>query len=233
MPIPIFVLVLFLSSTRAHADGGAPNLAYVAGTAHSISIIDIGQQKIVDTLPVDSKPDTILLSVDGRLLFVTQPEADRLTVIAPKTKQTVCTQQIAGKPSLLTLDPGTNILYVAGNAAGTVIGLDPTTCHIVRTLQTQSGVYGLADAVVGGGISGGTGNQLWVAGTQGLTIFDANGKLLATLSIQGKPLYLCIPSGQTAYVVTQQGSVEAAIYRNYERRTIWLCGVGEWHSCYA
>ncbi len=207
--IATFVLVLLLSTSKAQADGGAPNLAYVAGTAHGISVIDIGQQRIVDSLSVDSKPDTILLSVDGRLLFVTQPGANRLTVIAPKTKQTICTQQIAGNPSLLTLDPGTNILYVAGNGAGTVIGLDPSTCRIVRTLRTASGVYGLAVAVVGSGIAGGTGNQLWVAGAQGLTVFDANGKQLTALPMQGKPLYLCIPSGPTVYVVTQQGSVEA------------------------
>ncbi len=209
LPIPAFLVILFLSHTHVQADGGAPNLAYVAGTAHGISTIDISQQKIVDTLPVNSRPDTILLSIDGRLLFVTQPEANRLTVIAPKTKQTVCTQQIAGNPSLLTLDPGTDILYVAGNGAGTVTGIDPTTCHIVRTLHTQSGVYGLAVATIGSGISGGNGNQIWVAGTQGLTIFDGNGNQQATLPIPGKPLYLCIPSGQTVYVVTQQGSVEA------------------------
>jgi DNA-binding beta-propeller fold protein YncE len=209
LPIPIFFVILFLAPPQAQADGGAPNLAYVAGTAHGISSIDISQQKIVDTLPVKSRPDTILLSIDGRLLFVTQPEANKLIVIAPKTKQTICTQQIAGNPSLLTLDPGTDILYVAGNGAAIVTGIDPTTCRIVRTLHTQSGVYGLAVATVGSGISGGSGNQIWVAGIQGLTIFDGKGTQQATLPISGRPLYLCIPFGQTVYVVTQQGNVEA------------------------
>ncbi len=209
--LSLFMLVaffFFLYGT-AHADGGAPNLAYVAGTAHGISVIDIAQQKIVTTLSVNGEPDTILLSVDGRLLFVTQPGLNRLTVLAPKTKQVVCTQHIAGEPSLLAIDPGANILYVAGNEGRTVVGLDPATCRITRTLQVQSGVSGLAVAVVGSGLSGGSGNQIWIAQAQGLAVFDANGHALAHILLAGGPRYLCIPSGPTAYVTTQSGDVEA------------------------
>ena len=36
----------------AHADGGAPNLAYVAGTSHGISIIDVSQQKVTGSISV-------------------------------------------------------------------------------------------------------------------------------------------------------------------------------------
>jgi DNA-binding beta-propeller fold protein YncE len=209
LPLLLFAICFFFSAGTARADGGAPNLAYVAGTAHNISVIDIAQQKIVTTLSVDGTPDTILLSVDGRLLFVTQPGLNRLTVLAPKTKQVVCTQQIAGRPSLLALDPGTNILYVAGNEGRTVVGLDPTTCRVTRTLQVQSGVSGLAVAVVGSGLSGGSGNQIWIAQAQGLAVFDANGHALANVPLQGGPRYLCIPAGPTAYVTTQKGEIEA------------------------
>ncbi|HEX6108251.1 MAG TPA: hypothetical protein VFZ02_02475, partial [Ktedonobacteraceae bacterium] len=40
------LLVFFPGIQHAYADGGAPNLAYVAGTAKGISVIDIGQQKV-------------------------------------------------------------------------------------------------------------------------------------------------------------------------------------------
>jgi hypothetical protein len=36
-------------SLPAYADGGAPNLAYVAGAGLGISIIDIGQKKVTGT----------------------------------------------------------------------------------------------------------------------------------------------------------------------------------------
>jgi len=31
---------------QVHADGGAPNLAYVAGTPQGVSVIDVAQQKV-------------------------------------------------------------------------------------------------------------------------------------------------------------------------------------------
>ncbi len=178
---------LLFRPLQASADGGAPNLAYVSGTAEGISAIDIGQQKVTNTLALTGDPHTILLSLDGRLLYVTQPELGQVEVIATKTKQEVCKARIAGKPTLLTLDPGTNTLYVAGNEAATVSALDPTTCAVKQTLQTQGGVYGLAVAVVGSGIAGGTGNQIWVADEQSLKAFDSAGKPLASIPVAGGP----------------------------------------------
>jgi hypothetical protein len=65
-------LLFFLGSLlplAAHADGGAPNLAYVSGTASGVSVIDIAQQRISRTLALDSEPQTILLSLDGSFLL--------------------------------------------------------------------------------------------------------------------------------------------------------------------
>src|SRR5438874_4474650 len=200
---------LLFRSLQASADGGAPNLAYVSGTAQGISAIDIGQQKVTNTLALTGDPHTILLSLDGRLLYVAQPELGQVVVIATKTKQQVCQAKLAGKPTLVTLDPGANMLYAAGNQAATVSALDPTTCAVKQTLQTQGGVYGLAVAVVGSGIAGGTGNQIWVADEQSLKAFDSTGKQLASIPISGGAGYICIPTGPTLYVTTRQGSVVA------------------------
>src|SRR5437879_6585621 len=65
-----------------HADGGAPNLAYVAGGAKGISVIDIAQRKVVRTMTVAGNPDALLLSLDGRFLYVTQPQLGRVTTLA-------------------------------------------------------------------------------------------------------------------------------------------------------
>ena len=53
-----FLLLTFFSpgSQHAYADGGAPNLAYVAGTAKGISVIDIGQQKVTGSFAMSSVP---------------------------------------------------------------------------------------------------------------------------------------------------------------------------------
>jgi len=194
----------------AYADGGAPNLAYVAGGSHGISIIDISQQKVTGTITADGDPHTIYLSLDGRFLYVTQPAQDRVALISAQTKQTICTASVPGQPSLLTFDPGTNILYAAGNGASAITALDATTCAVKYTLRMKGPVYGLAIALVGvSGPSGGSGNQLWATDTTSVSIFDSAGKLLSSIPVSGGPRYLSIPTGITAYATTAAGTIVA------------------------
>src|SRR5579875_3481371 len=48
-------------SAIAYADGGAPNLAYVAGAAHGISVIDVLQRRVTRTITLADDPPTVLL----------------------------------------------------------------------------------------------------------------------------------------------------------------------------
>src|SRR5712691_2176419 len=50
-PFMLLLLVGLLSPT-AHADGGAPQLAYVAGTAQGISVIDIARRRVTGSITV-------------------------------------------------------------------------------------------------------------------------------------------------------------------------------------
>ncbi len=97
----LFMLLLLvgLFSPSAHADGGAPQLAYVAGAAQGISIIDIARRRVTGSIAVDGKPRTVLLSPDGYALYVTQPTLGRVAVIIAKTGKTLCTASLPGQPS--------------------------------------------------------------------------------------------------------------------------------------
>lgn len=216
----VLLLALIVScafSPLAYADGGAPNLAYVAGTDKGISVIDIAQQKVTSTIAVPGNPHTVYLSLDGRFLYVTEPQMNRVAIIAAKTGDVVCTAEIAGQPTLLALDSGSNTLYTAGNGTARVTALDPTDCKVKRTFTTSGPVSGLAVAVVGSGISGSTGNQLWVADTHGLSIFDdLKGQLLGSIPIPGGAQYVSIPPGATVYVTTDQGSIAAVDLNSHQ-----------------
>jgi len=202
------LLFHFPGSQHAYADGGVPNLAYVAGSSKGISVIDIGQQKVTSSFSTIGDPQTIFLSLDGRFLYVTQPASGRVSMLAAKTGQSLCSANVPGQPSLLAFDPGINILYAAGNGSDSVTALDPDNCTIKRTIKTNGPVYGLAVAIVGSGPSGGDGNQLWVTDSTSLYIFDRSGQL-AVIPIPGGPQYITIPPGYTAYITTRQGSVYA------------------------
>jgi hypothetical protein len=204
----ILLMFLFTGSQHVYADGGAPNLAYVAGAQKGIGVIDIGQQKVTGSFTMSNDPDTIYLSLDGRFLYVTQPTSGHVIMLAAKTGQTICSAKVPGQPSLLAFDPGLNILYTAGNGGKNVTGLDPSNCAIKQTINLNSPIYGLAVGIIGSGAPGETTNQLWVADATSLNVF-VNKKLIGSVQVPGGPQYISIPPGFTAYVTTRQGSVYA------------------------
>src|SRR6266581_5750274 len=158
----LFLTFLFPGSQHAFADGGAPNLAYVAGTASGISVIDIGQQKVTSSITLGGDPEAVFLSLDGRFLYVTQPTLGRVSMLAAKTGQTICSANVPGQPSLLAFDPGINVLYAAGNGAASVTAIDANNCALKKTINTNGPVYGLSVAIIGSGAPGDDSNQLWV-----------------------------------------------------------------------
>lgn len=214
-------LAVLVTPHAARADGGAPNLAYVSGTAHGVSVIDVAQQKITSTLPAGGDPHMVLLSLDARFLYVAQPGLGRVSVLAAKTGETICSADVPGQPSLLAVDNSSNILFAAGNGAKSVGAIDPANCAIKQTLQTDAPVYGLALAAVGSSVSGGNGNQLWVASGQTLTIFDdAKWQKIGSVALPGTPQYISVPPGSTVYTTTREGSVLAVDLTSHNISTL-------------
>jgi DNA-binding beta-propeller fold protein YncE len=198
----IFYL-LFPAAGPALADGGAPNLAYIAGSAKGISVVDIQQKTVTNSFALTGNPQIIYLSLDGRFLYVTQPALNRVTALAARTGQTFCTLNVPGQPSLLAFDLGDNMLYVAGNGAASVTEFDPNNCAIKKTIKTSGPVYGIAVANTG---TGANGNQLWVSVPAGLEVFDNRG-LIASIPIPGEAQYITIPPGVMVYVTTKEGKL--------------------------
>lgn len=197
-----------LLAPSAHADGGAPNLAYVAGGGKGVSVIDIAQQKVIQNIALGGDPSMLYLTLDGRYLYVAQPSLNRVSMLDTSTEQVVCQVTIPGQPSLMAFDAGVSLLYVAGNGSSQITALSGNTCTIKKTIATSGPVYGLAAAEVGQGPNGGTGNQLWFTSSNGLNVYTQPDKI-QHIAIQGNPQYISIPAGATVYVTTRQGTVVA------------------------
>jgi DNA-binding beta-propeller fold protein YncE len=209
VPLVCFCVLLFMP-LATYADGGAPNRAYVAGTGKGISIIGVAQQKIIGSLATQGEPHEVLLSLDGRFLYVTQPQQENLTILSAATGDTICKANVPGQPTLLALDTNSNTLYVAGNGAASVSAIDVKNCNVKRTIQTAGPVYGLAIAAIGTTDTGSNGDQVWVSTKNQLDIFNDNdGSKISSVNVPGGPRYISIPPGSAAYVTTQQGGVVA------------------------
>ena len=210
----LFVLcllfVLWLPRTQtASADGGAPDLAYIAGTAPGVSVIDVAQQRVSRTLSIDGDPHTILLSSDGRFLYTTQPAQERVSVLDAASGKIQCSIPIPGRPTLLALAPFDEALYVAGNDDTHVRAIDPSTCKLQQTFSTPGFVSGLAVAILTTVFPKSPGYQLVVATTKTLSVFDSSGKSLINIPLPAEPQYLSFPPGSTVYLTTRQGTVLA------------------------
>lgn len=191
-----------------HADGGAPNLAYVAGAGQGVGVVDIAQQRIAHNFAVTGGPDTLLLSPDGSLLYVTQPAAGRVVALAAKTGQVICSASFPGHPALLALSVDATMLYVAGLNETSMLVLNAQTCAQERSFQAPEPVHWLA-ASLSNATSVVPRTQLWLAGTSGVQILDDQGQVLDSIPVAGVPQFLCLPGALTAYVATRQGSVIA------------------------
>ncbi len=225
--LSLLLLLISFCAPHVHADGGAPQLAYIAGASQGISVIDIAQQRVTRTIPMLGDPHVVLLSLDGHALYVTQPMLGRVTVLVAKTGKTLCTTSLPGQPSLLALSLDATVLYVAGRGDISVRALDPTTCVVRHVFETHEAIYGLAVAAsTAADATPSTPNQLWIAGLTALTIFDVNGHLRGTVPIAGGPQNISIPAGFTAYVTTRQGTV-IAVDLNTQRIIHTLLAGGE------
>ena len=203
----LFAVLAAVSFGRVRADGGAPNLAYVAGTQQGIGVIDVAQRKVAQQFSIAGNPSMILLSFDGRLLYVTQPGAGRVAALAAKTGQMICSAAYPGHPALLALSSDGTVLYAAGLNETTILALDAQTCAIQRSIQAPEPISWLA--VAGITTTSGFQTQLWVAGTGAVSILNQQGQVLDRVPVPGGPRFLCLPGNLTAYVATRQGSIVA------------------------
>lgn len=204
----VCILSMLFLPASVRADGGAPNLIYVSGALQSVGIVDVGQEKLARGFSVVGNPNMLLLSPDGGLLYVTQPTTGRVSALAAKTGQLICSVAFPGHPSLLALSIDGTVLYVAGSNERAMLALDARTCALLHSFQAPEAVSWLS---VAGYNSGNTlQTQLWVAGKTAVSILDAQGQFVDRIPVAGGARYLCLPNALTAYIVTGQGRVVAA-----------------------
>lgn len=221
----LLLIACFMRTTATHADGGAPNLAYVASAGANISVIDVAQQKVIRTMHSAGAAHSLLLSIDGQYLYVSQPQQGRVAILAANTGNTICTTTLPGQPTFLALDTNTNSLYAAGHGANLVTALDATNCKSKNSFHTQAPINGIALAFAQTNLTEGQDTQLWATTSQGITVFHTRtGQPLKTISTPDEPQMISIPPGKTAYVSTQRGTINAIDISSYHAMSIMTGG---------
>ena len=205
--------------TIASADGGAPNLAYVVSGAPnpasgSLTTIDIGQRKVVWHISVGGDPSAVVLSVDGRFLYIAQAAASDVAVVDANTHHVVMRLPTGHGPSSLVLDISvTGNLFATNTLDDSVTVLNLESNRAEATIPVGHNPTGLAIAGPGSDSANPQDAEVYVAnrGDNTVTVLSATHRtVIATIPVPGGPEGVTVPaSGGVAYVATQSGTVQA------------------------
>lgn len=202
----------------AYADGGAPNLAYVAGggaTGSDLDVIDMSKLSVSWHTTLDSAPHSVLLSADSHELFATEPVSNRLIFVGARDHHVDTSLTLGVQPTAMALDLASspNRLYVTEQGSNAVAVVDTSKRHVIATIPVGAHPSGVAVAGASSGIANPHDALVYVANTDSNSvsvIATHEQRVVATIAVPGAPTGVVIPgSGGVAYVSTRSGSIVA------------------------
>jgi YVTN family beta-propeller protein len=204
----------------ARADGGAPNLAYVAGGGAGggdLVVLDIGKRAVAWRVTVGGGPAAVALSTDGRFAYVLQSAAHAVAIVDARAQKVVASVPVGPAPQGMTLDltRNPNLLYIANTGANTLTLVDPDAHRVMATLTVGQHPSGVAVAGAGSGIVNSDPNdaEIYVANTgdDTVSVLSAEHRTrITTIPVPGGPQSVVVPAiGGVAYVGTRSGAVVA------------------------
>ena len=122
---------VFLASSFAAA---APK-AYIGNFAdNSVSVVDTASAKVVATIPVAQGPHGMVMSRDGRTVYVTGDGSSSMSVIDTSTDKVVKTVEVGKSPNGLSFTPDGKLLLVTVYGEDKIDFIDPATQAITGTV---------------------------------------------------------------------------------------------------
>ncbi|SRR5579875_1907278 len=209
------ILALLLAD-HAHADGGAPNLAYIVGAGsdgQSLAIIDIAQRKVTSTTHLGGDPAGIVLSLDNRFAYITERGQNQVAVVDARTHQLAGQIAVGTAPQGIAIDVTTGAtLYVTNSGSNSVSVIDGTKRAVLATISVGQQPQGISIAGVNTTISNYLDPQVYVAdsGSDAVTVIAAHERsVLATIPVPGGPQNVVVPAvASVAYVTTRSGDID-------------------------
>src|SRR5262249_48316919 len=103
----VWLAALLLASMGAggvaRADGGAPNLVYVAEEGGALVVIDIAKRQVVGRISVGGAPSAVLLSYDSRFAYVAQRATGHVAIVNARTQQVEAQLLVGASPQAMVL----------------------------------------------------------------------------------------------------------------------------------
>ena len=90
-------------------------------------MIGAANDKVTRTIPVGQLPWHLVVSSNGKTVYVADPDSDQISVISTSSDTVTSTIPLSGGPDTLALTPDGSQLWVGGLTSGNITVLDTAT----------------------------------------------------------------------------------------------------------
>jgi YVTN family beta-propeller protein len=114
----------------------------------TVSVIDISEKKVTDTISADvSSANRLKFTLDGKLVLVSVPRSNDLTVIDVATHKVTKRIAVGQGGSGILMEPDGKRAYVACNSANYIAVIDLVTLTVTGKIESGGGPDGMAWAI--------------------------------------------------------------------------------------
>lgn len=140
MRVPLGIAILALSAIHAAAAASAARmLLYVDNSlGDDISVIDLANFRVVNTLKVGNQPHGLCAPADGRILFVTIESENNLKILDTITGKILATIRVSGKPNECAATPDGRYVGVPIRDGDRVDIVDTQLKKVVKSLPVKT-----------------------------------------------------------------------------------------------
>jgi YVTN family beta-propeller protein len=198
--------------------------------ADGVGVIDLGEHKLLRTLPSGQDPESFDLSLDGKTLYISNEETSELSVLDLKAGKVTRRIPVGGEPEGVTVRPDGKVVYVTSEADGAVSAIDTTTLSVVGRVAT--GLRPRSIAFSRDSRLAFVSNELGSS----VTVIDAEKHAsLATIQLEGappaRPMGTALsPDGSKLFVSTGRGGGVSVldVGKRQVARTLLAVGARPW-----
>ncbi len=175
-------------------------LAYVSNSgSNSVSVIDVGSNVVVRSVPVGTAPFGVAVNGSGTRAYVTNLIDRTLSVIDTDSNKVVDTLSVGSLPRGVAVSASGKRVYVANELSGTL--------SVIDTLTNEVSDMTLGGSPFGVDVNPVSEGQVFVTNRSGGTVFVLNTAegALDTVPVGAAPLGVAVhPAGSFAYVANSE-----------------------------
>jgi YVTN family beta-propeller protein/uncharacterized repeat protein (TIGR03803 family) len=173
--------------------------AYVANmNDDTVSVINIPNSSVVNTIPVGSAPSGVAVSPDQTQVYVSNNHGNSVSVINTASSSVVATVPVQSSPFGVAFTPDGTAAYVANSASNSVSVINTSSQTVVATVPVQSSPVGVAMALTSNGTFAYVTNE---ASDSVSVIAVASNTVVQTIPVGPAPRWVAVsPNSSLAYV---------------------------------